>query len=128
MKKTLLILVCVVFFAGPAFADSVTLISPNGGEVWPQGFTQVIQWRFNGGAQPVSIILTQNGQLVCKIATNVPPSDLENGYFKWVAGQCPSAGNKLAPPAVFSGKNYLIEIKSADRMLRDASDKPFAIE
>jgi hypothetical protein len=131
MKKSVLFFVVCLFAASLVHAQSVTIISPNGGEAWAMGSTQMIRWQFAGGAfQPVKIILSKDGQLVCTIAGKAPCDKYGAGSFQWQVGYVPNPNpyvvgqpTKCAGP----GKGYRIEIKTLDFMLSDGSDNPFMI-
>jgi len=131
MKKSVLFFAVCLFAASLVHAQSVTIISPNGGEDWAMGSTQFISWQFSEGAcKPVKIILSRDGQLVCTIAEKVPCDKFGKGFFKWQVGYVSNPNPYvLEQPkeCCQPGKGYRIEVKTIDFMLSDASDNPFKI-
>jgi hypothetical protein len=64
----------------PPPSASITVIAPNGGELWPIGSTQTIQWSSQGVTGNVKILLSRDGGTSYKqIANNVP----NTGAFSW---------------------------------------------
>ena len=64
----------------PTPTPSITVIVPNGGEVWTVGSTQTIQWSSQGFSGNVKIQLSRDGGASYKqIANNVP----NTGAFQW---------------------------------------------
>ena len=109
---------------GGTIVPSITVLSPNGGEVWPVGSTQTITWKTSNFpiASMVYIELRPdsfNVSPVTKIA--VVPSI--NGYYSW-----------QVPSSIIPGQ-YIIEIYKADQngiidpseSAKDISDAPFMI-
>jgi uncharacterized protein YkwD len=100
-----------------AFPQSITLLSPNGGESWPLGSEQAIAWSVKGYSASLSIMLTQNGADVGLIAKNVSPAA---GSYKWTVG-------KLLNGQAVAGDGYRVRIGSPDWALKDGSDNKFAL-
>lgn len=46
---------------GPLIPAPLTVLSPNGGEVWPIGSTQVLRWNATGVSGKVKIELSRDG-------------------------------------------------------------------
>ncbi len=95
----------------------------SGGEIWPEGQTFNITWRFdlapvNGATPPagtVNILLLQQGSTtpVLTIASAVPNS----GEYSWTL-----------PSSIPSGSNYLVEVQSVQYSgLSGTSAQPFTI-
>lgn len=102
---------------------SITVTSPNGGEVWKQGIAHNITWRATGvNNVRISIADFQTGLNIEHTIANVPAS---NGLYSWTV---PSDNNYLP-----LGNTYRIAISSTDDTgpsygyLVDTSDKPFTI-
>lgn len=96
----------------PSPAESITVVTPNGGEVWQIGSTQTIQWSSQGITGNVKIQLSRDGGASYKqIANNVP----NTGAFQW----------KVTKPATTQA---LIRVISIDQpTLQDTSDGIFSI-
>jgi hypothetical protein len=59
---------------------SVTVIAPNGGEVWPIGSTQRIQWSTTGFTGNVKILISRNGGSTWTTLSSSTPND---GMYDW---------------------------------------------
>ncbi len=96
---------------------TITVTSPNGGEVWQKGSTHQILWTDNI-CDNVRIELWKGGTLSSVITTSTP----SNGSFTWAI-----------PAAVVSGNDYKIKIMSiasatgATSLVFDFSDNNFTI-
>lgn len=100
-----------------AYSQSITLLSPNGGESWILGSEQAITWSVKGYNGSLSMMLTQNGVDVGLIAKNVSSAA---GSYKWTAGT-------LLNGQAGVGEGYRVRIGSPDWNLKDASDNKFAL-
>jgi len=80
----------------------LTMLSPNGGEVWRRGETRNITWNANGVSGDLVIELLQNDAVAGTIAT-VPASP---GSYSWTAGRLEN-GNFVM------GSNMKIRIRTA---------------
>ena len=122
---------------------SLTVISPNGGEVWQKGTVQTIRWKYNNtlpecpvGAFCVVPALAQvdiflaswsppceKGQ-VCALApvfgTFIAKGVTNNGAFEWKVGE--NLAGSFAPNG-----NYIISVSAPDSSTKDQSDAPFSI-
>lgn len=98
----------------PAFVlrtMTVTVTSPNGGEVWGTGTSRTITWTTDGVTGNVDILLSQDsGGSFTPLATNVP----NNGSYGWIVN---GAANGTG----------LIQVKAHDFPAFDVSDAPFTI-
>jgi hypothetical protein len=66
--------------------DSLTLISPAGGESWKTNSAQTIRWRTTGSVPYVSLCYTDNGFFTCDpIAVEIP----NEGSYEWVVPNTP---------------------------------------
>ncbi len=99
-------------------ADYVTVLTPNGSEIWPQQQNFDIRWRSrrqNAAATTFTIDLMRQGNATP--ITTITTSATESGVFNWtVPGSIPSADD------------YLIRVRRNDGSgLLDVSDQPFSI-
>ncbi len=99
-------------------APGITVTSPNGGEVWPAGSTQVIRWTFEGAAGSfVRIELLKSGSPIQIIANRTFIGSNNAGSFTGTVSldQIP-------------GGDYRIRVTSIARpALTDMSDNDFSI-
>ncbi|MCX7737704.1 MAG: immunoglobulin domain-containing protein [Candidatus Kapabacteria bacterium] len=95
-------------------APSITVNSPNGGEIWCPGISRNITWTATA-IQNVNIaISSDNGANYTDLATNIPAN---SGSWTW------NIPNGQTP-----GNQYLIKISSStDASINDASNSPFTI-
>ena len=106
---------------------SITVLSPNGGEVWPVGSTQVIKWNNTSGG-PVNLTLSNylscwNTEPACmapavlyQLANNVSGST-----YNWTTGKTASGGDIPAG-------EYKVTVSSATSgSVTDQSDSAFTI-
>ncbi|KKU14501.1 MAG: hypothetical protein UX22_C0022G0001, partial [Candidatus Jorgensenbacteria bacterium GW2011_GWA2_45_9] len=68
-----------------ATQSSITVVSPNGGEVWRVGETNVIKWKISGFAEPIDIRidLYDDINLQTYPIAEVVASPLVDGSFSW---------------------------------------------
>ncbi len=91
--------------------QTITVVSPNGGEVWLAGSVHTISWNTAGNIPAVSISYSSdNGSSFSPIAAQVPNS----GSYSWTA-----------PPDVSA--NCLVRVTEGSGTLSDQSDAPFTI-
>ncbi len=96
----------------PLPAASITVIAPNGGEVWQIGSTQTIQWNAQGVTGNVKIQLSRDGGASFKqIANNVP----NTGTFQWT----------VTKPATTQALIRVISMDQPD--VQNTSDSVFSI-
>ncbi len=97
-----------------AEAQSLAVTSPNGGELWIQGETQLITWDETG----------VTGSVACWL-------ELDGAITKWI-GMVPASDGELSyvlPMSVAPGSAYKVHIMSGDNnAIEDLSDDFFAIE
>jgi hypothetical protein len=90
----------------------ITVTSPNGGETWIRGSTQMITWTDNISGN-VKIRLFNGSTVAAIIAASTP----SNGSFEWTV-----------PASLATGNNYKVKIDSIDdRTIKDQSDRGFRI-
>ena len=101
----------------PTHFISLTLSSPVGGEVWPVGSTQKIQWTYAGLTSNVKLVLYKAGVVYSTIASSIPIGTNGVGSFSW---KVPTT----LPPA----SDYAIRISSLTTpALLDHPATPFTI-
>ena len=111
----------------PPTPPSITVLSPNGGEVWPVGSTQVINWNNTSGG-PVN--LTLSNYLACWTATpacGAPAvlyqlaNSVSGSSYNWTTGKTASGGDIPAG-------EYKVTVSSATNgSVMDQSDSAFTI-
>lgn len=92
----------------------ISVISPNGGEIWDKGTTHNINWKKEENVGPyVKIQLYKGGILSNNISSYTP----NNGSYNWTI-----------PLSLESGNDYKIRITSTSNVIyKDDSDNNFAI-
>jgi PKD repeat protein len=98
-----------------ATSISITLTSPNGGEVWGAGRTNVVRWSYTGEPGPsVTLLLLQNGKQVAVLGnTTHPIGEWGYGSYTWNTG------------ATWNGADFQIRIFCGT--YQDTSDDYFTI-
>ena len=107
-----------------ASQPSITVLSPNGGELWQEGKIYEIKWTTNSLSLDVPgyVALTKNGKVIRvikSIALNGGKASNFGGSFNWALPQ--EFVTEASP-----GK-YEIKISSNDNTIFDSSDKSFTI-
>lgn len=106
-----------------AESTSVTVLSPNGGEAWPIGSTQIIRWNRSGifpaTTRQIITLLIRGDVFFYEIYKS--PVDSKETSFAWVI-----------PNTIPPGSDYKIGVTEYNeyigtRMASDASDKNFSI-
>jgi len=116
MRTLTMALVCLCVL--PATAQTITVISPNGGEAWAQGAPHPITWRSSGMTGSVRIILFNGAERVGIIRDDVP---VASGAIDWAAGEF--QGGMALP-----GSSYRIRVRSLQSStVLDESDHAFTI-
>ncbi len=107
-----------VIISAPVHAsDLISVITPNGGEVWQKGTAHMISW-WRGDIDPnkqIKIIARKGGRRYKLIATTTIG---RSGYL-W---HIPETADDFPP-----GNDYRILVKTSDGTLRDISDNNFTI-
>ena len=116
MKKAWFLAV-LLSLAGAAFAQTITVTSPNGGENWPQGSSKPITWTSSGVTGNVTIVLFKGGNRVGVIQDNVP---VAQGTINWIVGKY--QGGTAVP-----GTDYKIRVRKMQSDILDASNRDFTI-
>ena len=95
-------------------ADSLQMVSPNGGELWGSG-TQNIVWKYTGNpGTTVRLDLVNNGSSTQTIAASVPIGVNGVGTYLW-----------QMPDSLQFSENYQVKVTSNDNpSISDLSDDP----
>ncbi len=92
---------------------AITLISPNGGEIWEQGSTQTIQWTSEDFTGNVKITLLRSPFFSLVLADSIP----DTGSWEW----------EISPTQAIAS-NYKIRVQdAANSSILDESDDVFSI-
>ena len=92
--------------------STITLTSPNGGETWTAGTSNIVTWTSDVIGN-VKIVLLKSGIQRCLIAASIP----NTGSFSW-----------SIPGRILAGTEYTVKIMSyANPLLNDVSDANFTI-
>lgn len=98
---------------------SITVKSPNGGEIWAKGSKQTIKWDSSGVKGTVKLLLIKGETVFGDIELDAPAQ----GSINWAVGDCPASGHSAEP-----GRGYRIRIISVENpSIRDDSNAPFMI-
>jgi hypothetical protein len=97
---------------------TITVISPNGGEIWYKYTTHPITWSYTGSpGSTVKIELLKGGTEVRTIASGVPIGSSGKGSYSW-----------FVPTALVSGSDYKVSIQSTSKVtVKDTSNVNFKI-
>ena len=102
---------------------SITVLSPNGGEVWQKGVTQIIRWKAPSTVSYVNIDLypyAPPGSLAPTILYHLGTTLNGDGTFGWVAGR--DINGNFVP----EGK-YIVRVSDINSNSFDNSNAPFSI-
>ncbi len=99
-------------------ANTITVTSPNGGEIWELGSTQTIRWTYTGTpGVNVKIDLYRNGAFNRLIIGRTPIGNAGSGSYTWTV----PAGQK-------KDSRYKVKVSSTrTSSINDMSDKQFTI-
>ncbi len=98
---------------GGGGTDTITVVSPNGGENWAVGSTHNITWTSTGTLTHVRIYGTVNAGRKWRVLKNRTPND---GSYTWTVPTLPRTFNKC-----------FIKITSLDGSVEDVSDARFTL-
>jgi len=118
MKPTGVFIIFILSFSAAVSGQSLTVLTPNGGESWPAGQVRMITWQAQGIAGTVRIILRRAGEKVGDIASDIPAAQ---GSFSWTVGAL--AGGGTAAPA----SGYVVRVRTTDSLNSDDSNAGFRI-
>jgi len=101
-----------------SITPAITVIIPNGGEIWQPGSIQTLQWNYTGNpGSRVTIDALRSGSILTTIASNYPIGEEGSGAF-----------NLTLPPYTPLGSDYRIRVTSIRYpSYTDTSDAPFTI-
>jgi len=115
------LMIFTIVFISSSFAlavNTITVTSPNGGEVWELGSTQTIRWTYTGTlGTKVRIELYWKGVLSRVIASSASIGNGGSGSYTWTV----PVGQKKGP-------GYKVKVSSTRKSYyNDMSDKEFTI-
>lgn len=120
MKRTFCLLAVVSWCAAaPVAAQSITVLSPNGGESWTIGSSQTITWRPTGTTDGFNVVLFRGEANVGRIAYRLPPSATS---YVWT-----SVGRLADGTVVPAGTDYKIAVRSVSTTVEDRSDRVLSL-
>lgn len=96
---------------------SLSLTSPNGGELWSVGTMHNITWTCSGLSGNIRLELWKANKKVSNIAVNTP---IANCNYPWLIGQYSSG-------SLPTGNDYKVKIITANGLYNDTSDGSFSI-
>ncbi|MEN8153485.1 MAG: CARDB domain-containing protein [Acidobacteriota bacterium] len=120
MKKLNLLILSLLLIGSFAFAQSINVSLPNGGEDWTLGSSKNITWTATGLTNDVKITLWKNNVFLGLIAKDIDPS---SGSYPWTVG---TYTDGTAPADV----DYKIKIREQGGesfTTEDMSDENFTI-
>jgi hypothetical protein len=95
----------------------ISVKAPNGGESWPLGSTQNINWVAKSISGNLRIVLFKDGVKVGNIVNSIDPA---LGTYSWTVGQ-------LVSGAVTAGTGYQLQIREIGTDAGDRSDTTFTL-
>jgi PKD repeat protein len=97
---------------------SITVTSPNGGEVWQRGISRMVTWDYTGSpGSTVKIMLVKGSVEVGTIASSVPIGSNGHGSYTWPIY---SSGS--------TGSDYKVSVQSISQpAINDMSNSNFAL-
>jgi hypothetical protein len=121
MQKLSIILAIIIFATVSAYAGTIHVTYPNGGETLCRGKPCTITWTSSGITIPLRIVLVKNGNRVGDIITNLPANTTS---YTW-----PNPGSYIGGK-VPAGNDYTIRVRvdtSTSTTESDDSDAFFSI-
>jgi hypothetical protein len=120
MKHSFLLIAVMALLMAPLAAQSVKVVSPNGGESWALHSSHAITWTpTNPGNVKVDIVLRNTGGKVGAIKSQVA---LSLGSWQWQ-----DVGRLEDGTVVPQGSDYIVRIRDAGNALSDDSNGNFTI-
>lgn len=104
----------------PAISSFITVLSPNGGEVWTKGSAHILQWKSSSDINSVYIKLRKGNDTYPGTEGIVSPG-VSN------AGTNPGSHLWTIPTTLPDGNDYAIRIIDQTGAVLDDSDAPFSI-
>ncbi|MFL6301006.1 MAG: FG-GAP-like repeat-containing protein [Terriglobales bacterium] len=96
--------------------NTLTITSPNGGEVFNGGTSQTIRWTYTGNPGPVNIALWKEGFTYRTITWSVPLGSNGSGSYVWTV-----------PTDLPLAEDYKISVYSGDGYTEDESNHNFRV-
>lgn len=116
--KIFIFITAIALMAAAAFGQTLTVLSPNGGERWTLGDPVSIAWTATGVGGDLRINLYRSsGALVGTIANAVPAAA---GNYSWTAGA-------LAGGSAPAGVDYVVRLRAIGSDIMDSSNAAFAL-
>jgi hypothetical protein len=111
--------ICANVICDTPSVNSISVISPNGGEIWQRGTTHVITWAYNGAiGSAVKIVLVKGGVEVGVIEESAPVGSSGSGSYQWA----------ISSTATLVGSDFAVRIKSIIYPeISDKSDNNFTL-
>lgn len=119
MKKVFLATIMVIIGVGFAYAQKVTLLAPNGGEILVSGTTQMITWTYSKLTGNETILIALEGTVDYG---PIAYSKVSQGSIEWLAGE--KMDKTFAKPD--NHYKIIIELMENDSIY-DLSDASFTI-
>jgi hypothetical protein len=119
MKKMFITTIMAIICMGFAYAQKITLLAPNGGEILVSGTPQMITWTYSKLTGNETIMIALEGTVDYG---PIAYSKVSQGSIEWLAGQ------KMDKTFAKPDKNYriIIELMENDSVY-DLSDTSFSI-
>jgi hypothetical protein len=105
-------------FSLTPLANTIGVISPNGGESWALGSQQTVQWSYSGSVgSTVKIELLKSGVLWSTISATAAVGSGGTGSFNWTI-----------PAVLAAASDYTVRVMSAsDTTIKDNSNASFSL-
>ncbi len=99
-------------------APSITVTSPNSGEVWYKYTSHPVTWSYTGSpGSTVKIVLLKGGTEVSTLASSVSVGNSGKGSYSW-----------FVPSTLVSGSDYRVSVQSLSQpAVKDLSNTDFKI-
>lgn len=115
LKFIFSLLLVLLFNAGTLHAQSITVVSPNGGENWPCFTSQNVQWMFTGMPPTVNILLSTDNMVTwTTVATSIASGSMGGSH-------------SITVPYANSNKCFIRVEDSTNPSIKDESNGSFSI-
>ena len=96
-------------------ASSITVISPNGGEIWKQNTTHPITWNYTGSpGSAVKIELMKNGIFYQAIVASTPIGSAGSGSYPWTIRTITKPGTTYRVRVTSTGNSTFNDTSNAN--------------
>ncbi len=116
--KRCLLFAAIAFMTAAACGQTLTVLSPNGGESWGLGDPAVITWTSAGVSGDVRINLYRSSGVVVGTIANAVP--VAAGSYSWTAGT-------LMTGSATPGEDYVVRLRVIGADTMDSSNAAFAL-